>query len=1231
MRIILLRLLIAFAAPGIVLLSAEELPWQTNRVVDLFGVYDINNNSQAEYFTVLENDLSFTSSLAIQHVEIDTDGFQTVLWDMSFPSGIPADFVGLERVDFQGDGDNELVILANVADPNTSQRRPVIYVYALADNTYGDEPVIVFDLSAEWGYLRCNNIQPFDRDGDQKEELIVSLGSPRRSLAIIDYTDDGSLEVIEELAPPSLQSGSGFIYSAVVDYDRNGYDDIVAFSPEGNVIKTLPLYNSAGQLNAGEVEEFVIPGISGLLNHAIQISDWDSDGFRDVLLAFRSGHLLALTMTPLGIPVEMLGVEAGPLSDLNVADFTQDDIPDLLLVSGEMNMLTVVSGSDELVEYFTIESENEAQIFNTLPILSQGLYTGTIIAASWDGAVSDIFISDLGAGPIAKIQPTTKQEIPSSVPAADFDMISAFPEIVAPEVSEPDLPAPEIPTGAILPEGVLPRHILTASQSFAYTIPETDMRQFYSFRWLSPPPKGMFFHYEGRSIRWIPGPNQLGAYKLAYQVEMKIGESVDLDSLEPDSLVTYQVVPELESYDERLWIYVNDPPQIITEPGELEFVTNQFFEYAPEVYDRNTDSQIQFSLESAPQGMLIDENGKITWQTDSTSTSAYPVRLVASDGFDRTSQEFTLFPHAGVTIISEADSLAAVNIEYTYQVSARKPDIAVPLKFDLPKSPLGMNISSSGLITWTPTPNQIDFNDFTIVVMHGVASDTQDVSVFVNHPPIVEAAPAAMNMIRLGETYDFQIQVSDPNKSDNLQYTALIMPSGMRMDPFNGRLLWEPSEDNVDFSQLLVAISDGRETRMVESEFFVNAPVSIVSVPPTKAEVGVPFNYQINTSDLNRGSLLTFDEICAVEDINNVRIYSVNLSDDLYKTNIQRYLGEWESREAVYLDEVVRRADGSVSRLDLKRYIHSVFYENDRLIVILLTIDQRTVSIKDVLWEFFQGNEGTPPRVAVERVPTVRYTLQEFPDGMSIDELTGKITWTPQNDQADTFPVELTVSDGYLYDEQSFEIYVNHPPAIVSKPERNAMAGELYKYQIITEDRNQTAELRYSLEKGPRGMQISRRGKVVWTPQPSQINHHNFTVKVSDGYREDVQTNQVYVNIKPSILSTPKPVALTGYEYRYKLVVEDLNKDRISFRPLKIPKYAQFNPRTGLLTWKPKSVQKGINDVIIMAVDERGATTSHEFQIHVFEDPSHRQMMSTGWPLLLTFVGVMFAWGVAQF
>ena len=159
---------------------------------------------------------------------------------------------------------------------------------------------------------------------------------------------------------------------------------------------------------------------------------------------------------------------------------------------------------------------------------------------------------------------------------------------------------------------------------------------------------------------------------------------------------------------------------------------------------------------------------------------------------------------------------------------------------------------------------------------------------------------------------------------------------------------------------------------------------------------------------------------------------------------------------------------------------------------------------------------------------------------------------------------------------------------------------------------------------------MSKNGKIVRIPKPSQINENNFTFDVSDGYSSDSQEGKIFVNINPSIISTPRPVALTGHEYKYRVVAEDLNSDKVAYRAVKLPKYSTFSRKTGMLMWKPRPNQRGPNDIIVVAVDERGAITSHEFQIHVFEDPSARQMINTGWPLLLSFVGIMFAWGMAQ-
>ena len=57
--------------------------------------------------------------------------------------------------------------------------------------------------------------------------------------------------------------------------------------------------------------------------------------------------------------------------------------------------------------------------------------------------------------------------------------------------------------------------------------------------------------------------------------------------------------------------------------------------------------------------MFIDNN-TIYWDTDSSHVEVYDVRLIATDGFERTAQEFQLFSRAGVKILSIAPKAASV-------------------------------------------------------------------------------------------------------------------------------------------------------------------------------------------------------------------------------------------------------------------------------------------------------------------------------------------------------------------------------------------------------------------------------------------------------------------------------------------------------------------------------------------------------------------------------------------
>ena len=78
-------------------------------------------------------------------------------------------------------------------------------------------------------------------------------------------------------------------------------------------------------------------------------------------------------------------------------------------------------------------------------------------------------------------------------------------------------------------------------------------------------------------------------------------------------------------------------------------------------------------------------------------------------------------------------------------------------------------------------------------------------------------------------------------------------------------------------------------------------------------------------------------------------MYSINITDDVTVSNIDRFLGDWHNAEAVYYVDPKYPADSLVSRLNLKKYTHSVFFEDNRLWVLLINRDGRAIKIKDFL------------------------------------------------------------------------------------------------------------------------------------------------------------------------------------------------------------------------------------------------------------------------------------------
>jgi hypothetical protein len=187
---------------------------------------------------------------------------------------------------------------------------------------------------------------------------------------------------------------------------------------------------------------------------------------------------------------------------------------------------------------------------------------------------------------------------------------------------------------------------------------------------------------------------------------------------------------------------------------------------------------------------------------------------------------------------------------------------------------------------------------------------------------------------------------------------------------------------------------------------------------------------------------------------------------------------------------------------------------------------------------------STPPATAVVGVPYVYdveaddpdpedrlvFRLTLAPEGMVIDRVSGRITWTPTLAQAGAVEVSAEVRDGGgLFAMQAFRIgvaAVNLSPRITSAPPTTGAEGILYSYSVTASDPNPGDALSFNLNVKPAGMGIDpRTGGLSWIPGENQTGRHPVTVVVTDrGGLRDTQAFEITVlpdNDAPRIVSAP--------------------------------------------------------------------------------------------------------------
>jgi VCBS repeat-containing protein len=653
----------------------------------------------------------------------------------------------------------------------------------------------------------------------------------------------------------------------------------------------------------------------------------------------------------------------------------------------------------------------------------------------------------------------------------------AFSIDVTPVNDAPSIDGEELPNAAVI--GEVYSHQLSVTDD-----DDTNNGTDLTFT-LASAPEGMTVSSTGL-IEWTPTVGDV-----TVPVEVQVADGGE-DSAAV-ATVAWDIAVRLDNY----------APQI--SQGELfELTTNEdtLVSTTLSATDADLDVLAWSVLTAATNGVAsVNSQGVVEYTPNSDFNSTDTFEITVTDGSLSDAIEVNVTVNAvndAPVIISEAVTAATEAQNYTYTATATDVENDV-LVWSLAASPEGMTIdSASGEISWTPAGDNAS-EAITVVVDDG--TDTTEQS-FVVAVSLINDAP----VITEGDSIEL---------SANEETATTLELNATDIDSPAANLVWSIE---TQASSGVAVISGSGETQVATytpSADFTGSDTFVVTI--TDGDLSDSITVNVTVADINDAPVITEGTTVALvttEDIaTNLTLNALDIDSDLANLS-------WSIMTAAANGTAEASGSGASQAVSYSPALN--FFGNDSFVVqvsdgelfdtILVTVSVGAVNDAPVITstEVVTATEDTAYiyPVLVNDVDSEEFvfSLSDKPEGMTIDETSGVIRWTPL-DGATLANVTIDVSDGLASGFQTFIINVtpvNDAPEITSGAVTSATEGELYTYAPTATDIDSEV-LSWSLSQKPASMVIDvETGVISWTPA-NAVTSAAITLVVSDGELNDTQ------------------------------------------------------------------------------------------------------------------------------
>ncbi|UCG68414.1 MAG: right-handed parallel beta-helix repeat-containing protein [Thermoplasmata archaeon] len=355
-----------------------------------------------------------------------------------------------------------------------------------------------------------------------------------------------------------------------------------------------------------------------------------------------------------------------------------------------------------------------------------------------------------------------------------------------------------------------------------------------------------------------------------------------------------------ESYMEILVniLNTNDAPIIISSPIPTATENSTYF-YNISAMDDDMDT-FTYTLELNPAGMSIDANGKILWiPTNQQTSQTFLVTVNVSDGTDSDIQTFSIVVkniNDIPTIISTPILNATEDIQYNYNVEGIDVDFGDWLTYDLTTAPLGMSIdSSSGLINWVPTNEQVGDHDVIVNLTDSQGAFViQEYIIHVinsNDAPVLE--PIGPMVAYEDQLFYYNVVAYDSDSSDTLSFYE--DSDLFQIEEDTGIISFTPSNENVGLYTIKITVLDfmgaSHNETLILTVINTNDPPILDPIGDMQLNEDSAFSLTVTASDMDLVDYIIFLDNTTLFDINpsngaiaftptneDVGVYNVNIS-----------------------------------------------------------------------------------------------------------------------------------------------------------------------------------------------------------------------------------------------------------------------------------------------------------------------------------------------------------------